>query len=318
MFIIFTSPSRPIMPTRSHIPLLSTISEFYEQLRIGQPQGDDFAVMRIEEQPETKRLEMPLFRCNFYRVVFFSNPGVHFSLPDQQMAAGANSVYFSYPGKVESWQTTDRIRGYLVCFTADFAQMDRLHSAFTTQYPFFQFSARSLICSSEQELPVLRDSFERLIREVQEEHHDQDELVRLLLHELLLRIRRLYNLQQEQLTSGEQNQATIYNQFRQEVDQYFIELADGKQEQQLSVRHIAEQLLLHPSYLNSVIKQLTGQTASSFIQAKTLLEAKSYLLHTDLQVAEVAFRLGFSQTPYFNRFFKQQTGLTPTNFRKNI
>ncbi|MEL7426042.1 MAG: helix-turn-helix transcriptional regulator [Bacteroidota bacterium] len=306
------------MPTHSHIPLLSTISEFYEQLRIGQPQGDDFAVMRIEDQPDTKLLEMPLFRCNFYRVVFFSNPGVHFSLPDQQMAAGANSVYFSYPGKVESWQTTDRIHGYLVCFTADFAQMDRLHSAFTTQYPFFQFAARSLICSSAQELPLLQDSFERLLREVQEDHHDQDELIRLLLHELLIRIRRLYNLQQEQLTIGEQNQAAIYNQFRQVVDQYFIELADGKQDQQLSVRYIAERLLLHPSYLNSVIKQLTGKTASSFIQAKTILEAKSYLLHTDLQVAEIAFRLGFSQTPYFNRFFKQRTGATPSYFRKHL
>ena len=306
------------MPTRTHIPLLSTITDFYDQLRIGQPQGDEFAIMRIEDQPATKRLEMPLFRCNFYRVVFFSNPGVHFSLPDQQLAAGANNVYFSYPGKVESWQTRERIRGYLVCFTEDFAQVDSLHSAFATRYPYFQFAARSLICSSEQDLPVLQRNFERLLSEAQSDYRDQKELLRLLLHELLIRMRRLYYQQQEQLSTGEQHQAAIYNQFRQTVDQYFLELAQGEQDQQLSVRHIATRMLLHPSYLNSVIKKLTGKTASSFIQAKTILEAKSYLLHTDLQVAEIAFRLGFSQTPYFNRFFKQRVGITPSAFRENI
>ncbi|MEM8525300.1 MAG: hypothetical protein AAGG68_11680 [Bacteroidota bacterium] len=63
-------------PFGKHIPHLKTISDFYQQFRIGQLQDNDFSVMRIEEHPNTKRLKRTLFRCNFYRVVFFLNEGV--------------------------------------------------------------------------------------------------------------------------------------------------------------------------------------------------------------------------------------------------
>ncbi|WP_232065279.1 helix-turn-helix domain-containing protein [Rhodocytophaga rosea] len=52
------------------------------------------------------------------------------------------------------------------------------------------------------------------------------------------------------------------------------------------------------------MKSLTGQPASAHLQRKMILEIKSYLLHTNDQVAEIAYRLGFENIPYFNRFFK--------------
>ncbi len=113
-----------------HIPHLKTITDFYDQLQIGVPRGDDFAIMRIEDQPETKRMEMPLFRCNFYRVVFFRNSGVEWSLPDQKFSSSENSICFSYPGKLESWSTSQKIFGCLVCFTEDFAHLDSLNASF--------------------------------------------------------------------------------------------------------------------------------------------------------------------------------------------
>jgi hypothetical protein len=53
------------MAAHKHIPHLKTISDFYNQLRIGSPQGEAFAMMRIEDQPASKRLEMPLFNVSF-------------------------------------------------------------------------------------------------------------------------------------------------------------------------------------------------------------------------------------------------------------
>lgn len=85
-----------------------------------------------------------------------------------------------------------------------------------------------------------------------------------------------------------------------------------------TVSLIAKQLFVNPNYLNGLIKSLTGKTASSHIQEKILLEAKSFLLHTDLQVSEIAYKLGFENTSYFNRFFKKNTKLTPTAYRKEF
>jgi AraC-like DNA-binding protein len=47
-----------------------------------------------------------------------------------------------------------------------------------------------------------------------------------------------------------------------------------------------------------------------------LLEAERKIVFTDLSTKEIAYETGFSDPAYFNRFFKQQTTLTPHEFRE--
>ena len=300
----------------THIPQLATITDFYKQLRIGLPQGDDLAIMRIEDQPPTKRMEMPLFRCNFYRIVFFTNEGVDFQLAEEQLQISSHSIYFAYPGKLESWRTSQKIYGYLVCFTADFAQIDALHASFDHQFPFFNFNGQSLLrCSPETTLP-LQQTLERMLEEQSNSFSDRADMLRFLLRQYLIQVRRLYQTNQDQQSPESKNGQVIFNRFKLAADTYFLALAKGEAREQISVSLIANELHLHPSYLNTVIKNLTGQTASSFLHHQVVLEAKSYLMHTDFQVAEIAFRLGFSNDSYFTRFFKRLTQQTPLAFRK--
>ena len=300
-----------------HIPQLKTISDFYRQLQIGEPQGDDIAAMRIEDQPAGKRMHMPLFRCNFYRVVFFTSAGVDFLLPDQQFASTDNSIYFAWPGKLESWYTNQKIYGYLICFTEAFAHFDSLHPAFDQDYPFFNFERHGLLRLSAKAASPLKSTMEALITELNGKAPDSAEMLRHLLHQYLIQLRRLYRAEMEQLSPKVKNSVAIYNKFKREIDSYFAELAGGQAEQQATVSIIADRLYLNASYLNTVIKNLTGKTASAYIHDKTIMEARSYLLYTDLQIAQVSHQLGFTNTTYFNRFFKRLTDETPLSYRKN-
>jgi len=304
------------MTQEAHIPHLTTITRFYDQLRIGKPQGDDFAMMRIEDQPESKRIEMPLFRCNFYRVVFVSTQGVHWNLPDQAFSSSQNSLYFAYPGKLESWAISQKIYGYLVSFDPQFVYEDAQTLALDQSFPFFDFEGLSIVHLSEEEGALLKNTLEQMLKEVNQQAQDKEKMLRHLLFQYLIQIKRIYTQKIANLPQKAQQNTNIYNRFRQEVDQYFANLANGVHSTQASVSLIAERINLNPSYLNTVIKNLTGQTASSYIQDKTLLEAKSYLMHTSLQIAEIAFRLGFNNVSYFNRFFKRNTSHTPLDFRK--
>ena len=304
------------MTQEAHIPHLTTITSFYDQLRVGQPQGDDFAMMRIEDQPESKRIEMPLFRCNFYRVVFVSTQGVHWNLPDQAFSSSQNSLYFAYPGKLESWFISQKIYGYLVSFDPQFAYEDAQTLALDQSFPFFNFEGLPIIHLSDEEALLLKNTLEQMLAEVNQQAQDKEKMLRHLLFQYLIQIKRIYTQKIANLPPKTQQNTSIYNRFRQEVDQYFADLANGLHNVQASVSLIAERVNLNPSYLNTVIKNLTGQTASSYIQDKTLLEAKSYLMHTTLQIAEIAFRLGFNNVSYFNRFFKRSTSHTPLDFRK--
>lgn len=304
------------MSQGQHIPRLNTITAFYKQLRIGTPQSDDFAIMKIEDQPETKLKEMPLFRCNFYRLVFFTSPGVEWHLPDQQFSNTINSMYFAYPGKLESWVSSQKIHGFLVCFTEEFAQMSDTHSSFESLYPFFNFEGKSLIRFGEEEADVLKSVLNQMLIEMGSTHTDRSEMLKTLLYQYLIQVRRIYAREQASVSDTTKNGTAIFNRFKKAVNQYFTALAEQAAHEQASVSLIAEKVNLNPSYLNTVIKELTGSTASSYIHHKTILEAKSYLMHTDLQIAEISHRLGFTNVSYFNRFFKRLTNETPVAFRK--
>lgn len=81
------------------------------------------------------------------------------------------------------------------------------------------------------------------------------------------------------------------------------------------VQHYASALNITPLYLNEVIREITGFTASSWIQQEILIEAQRMLVYTALDVKQIAWELGYEDHTYFSRFFKKHTGMTALEFR---
>ena len=79
----------------------------------------------------------------------------------------------------------------------------------------------------------------------------------------------------------------------------------------------AQQLCLTPKYLSAIIRQISGKSAAKWIDEILILHAKR-LLHNrrDMNVQQVAYELGFKENATFCRFFKDQTGLRPSEYRK--
>jgi AraC-like DNA-binding protein len=79
----------------------------------------------------------------------------------------------------------------------------------------------------------------------------------------------------------------------------------------------AERLCLTPKYFSSVIRESTGKSAAQWIDEVLVVHSKR-LLHTrrDMTVQQIAYELGFNGSATFCRFFKDQTGLRPSEYRK--
>jgi AraC family transcriptional regulator, transcriptional activator of pobA len=60
----------------------------------------------------------------------------------------------------------------------------------------------------------------------------------------------------------------------------------------------------------------SGKNALSYINERLLQEAKSIILFTELDIAEIAYHLNFSDPANFGKFFKKHTLQTPLEFRK--
>ena len=236
-------------------------------------------------------------------------------LPGQKFETTEHCIYFGYPGKLESWEALEKNKGFLICFTEAFARFDASASNFSSLYPFFNFEASSLLPINQKQADELAVLATKMIDETESLRADRPEMILHLLHICLITIRRWYLKSEAMAPAENRNSFSIFNRFNIELDQYFARLAKEQGGTQAGVSTLAELLNINASYLNTVIKDLTGKTASQHIHEKIMLEAKSYLMHTDLRISEISYRLGFTNTTYFNRFFKRLTGTTPALFR---
>jgi AraC-like DNA-binding protein len=57
-------------------------------------------------------------------------------------------------------------------------------------------------------------------------------------------------------------------------------------------------------------------SASSLIQGRILLEAKRLLKVSEMSVKDIVYDLGFYDHASFSKFFKAQTGMTPSQFKE--
>ena len=73
---------------------------------------------------------------------------------------------------------------------------------------------------------------------------------------------------------------------------------------------------LTPRRMTDIFKQEYGVTPKEYADSLRLRAAKEMLAATQDRVIDVAYQAGFSSLAAFNRFFKQQTGQTPTQYRK--
>lgn len=83
-----------------------------------------------------------------------------------------------------------------------------------------------------------------------------------------------------------------------------------------SARYYAEKLCVTPQYLSRVVSQVSGKTVSQWINKAVIMKARIHLRDRSKTISEISDILGFPSDSFFCRFFKRETGQTPTACRK--
>lgn len=84
----------------------------------------------------------------------------------------------------------------------------------------------------------------------------------------------------------------------------------------IRIQDIADFCGLDRAYLSSLFKQATGRSPKHHLIHVRLSRAKQLLKETDLPIQHISYSIGYSDPLAFSKFFKQETGMSPTEFRK--
>jgi len=84
----------------------------------------------------------------------------------------------------------------------------------------------------------------------------------------------------------------------------------------LSPGEYAQRANVTTGHLNRLVRSSSGHSVSYWIDVARINRAKHLLKESDMPIIDVADAVGLSDQAYFARFFKRQTGMTPTAFRK--
>lgn len=254
-------------------------------------------------------------RKDLYRICLVEGKSkVNFA--DKSISINGVYLFFGNINTPYSWEAESKQNGYSCLFTENFLKGSgyfddtALHSVFNIgNIPVYE------VVGNQQKANI-QFIFERILEESNGDYTKRKDMVRnfisILIHEAL------------KLNINGNNLIDKHKKASERISSQFLNLLD----KQFPIEHknhilsfktatdFAQQLSVHPNYLNRLVKKETGKTILKIINERIVTEAKILLLHTDWSITEIAGTLGFEYTSYFDNVFKKTTGLSPKSFRK--
>jgi AraC family transcriptional regulator, transcriptional activator of pobA len=267
----------------------------------------DFFIFRFDELPKNNNLKMQPYQKDFYQVSLILNADyAEIGINEQKIKSLENTLYFLSPDHIFSWQRNNNTTGFIVYFKTDF--LNFFNGNFKTDFSFFDLSQINFLALEDTIAKDLANDFDKLYKELYTPNPYRVQILQSFLLSLLFKCKSLQEINNSQNIKPSKKQDLVFR-FQNLVNNCYL---THKQ-----VGGYAKKLFVSANTLNQTVKEITGKTAKDIIANKITQEAKKLLQYTNDDVAEISYHLGFEEPTHFIRFFKNQTSITPKEYRNS-
>ncbi len=270
-----------------------------------------FNVFKIDEYIGKHGKPVVYSRKDYFKItLIIGRNRIHYA--DKVIEIKKQALFFTNPQIPYKFEWIDDYKsGFFCVFTASFFH----HFGNLNDYEVFKPNAIPVFELTDEQLEDIKQVYLKMQAGLDSDYAHKYDLLRNLVFELLH-----YTLRMETASKAEKQQANA----AQRITHMFLELLERQFPiedvgQRLGLRSPAEfaaQLAVHVNHLNRAVKEITEKTTSMIIAERVLQEAKILLRHTEWNVSEIAYSLGFKEATHFNNFFKKIMQLTPVQFRE--
>lgn len=260
----------------------------------------DFSIEIFRLEELTNTLFSNYQRYDFHQIIWFvKTKGDNlYSIDFNKYTISDNQIVIIYPRQIERVDLKGK-EGFLFAINNDvfFEINQKINSDYLNGY----FS--NVFISLDKKRTLTLNHIQNLIIE---EYNDQNRsvLMESYLQSFLFHIA---SFNENKILSNNRN-VVLFVEFVKLTDNNFIRNRD--------VVFYAKELNISEKKLNEVCKALSGKTTKQFIQERLILEIKKEIKLGTKNLKEIAFELGFNESAYLTRFFKQQTSISPSEFKE--
>ena len=229
----------------------------------------------------------------------------------QEFRLKKDSLFIFSPKHILQVQSNNRFKAHLIVIAPDF--LKRINIDTKRMMPLFlQFGSLPCMELTHAESQSLRSFISMVEQELKGSETDfSSEIIGGLIAATIYKVGDIlthYLTEHPEVDSPIHNRAEEY--FRQ-----FTELLGEHYKHERSVGFYARQLCITPKYLTTLIKRISGQSVSEWIDNYVILEAKTLLKYSTMSIQEIAYYLNFPNQSFFGSYFKRNTGMSPSQYK---
>lgn len=288
-------PVKPVVQVKERIP--------FEQNNL------PFEIRTIDWMEKNRQQNQAPHRHSYYEIAWITEGAGTYFVDLEKYEIAGNGICCASPGQVHQLKVRERAKGYVISFNSDILLLAQNQSTGSVTNPKDAVLAQgNMIRLSEDTSMEMEHLVQKMIREF-----DNFFLLRTEILMGFFKIFLIYLARQ----SEEVGQAAPQTRSADLVKKFFTAM-EKKFITHKKVTEYAEHLAVTPNYLNEIVKKISGFSASYHIQQRIVLEAKRHATYSNSSMKEIAYHLGFDDIAHFSKFFKNVSGQSFTDFKKQV